>query len=347
MFKLNAFWLGPFLLGTTALAGIGLSAVQQSRTFVRWLGLESSHPLQAQEYQNAIAIRIDPDELFNGGPPMNGIPSIDEPTFVKAGESEFNEHAQVVGVVINGEAKAYPLGILNWHEIVNDTVGGQSVSVTYCPLCDTAIAFERRNDTTFGVSGKLYQSCLVMYDRQDHSLFAQPWGLGIIGEQINRTLPRLPLVKTTLGAWLKRYPQSLVLSTDTGFIRDYTQDPYQGYRVDQRIVFPVRNQTALSVSPKAPLLYIWESDQQTPYNQFSGASLAFEPAAIAERGQHVLSFQGRPLYLRWDEGLQTVHAERPNGRRLAVATAYGFVYPAFFGQDAPIYPASQAQPSDP
>ncbi|MEM9246720.1 MAG: DUF3179 domain-containing (seleno)protein, partial [Cyanobacteria bacterium P01_F01_bin.153] len=130
--------------------------------------------IQKQQGSSAIASRISLDELLNGGPPKDGIPSIDQPKFDTAKTTPFESTDTVIGVVINGKAKAYPLKILNWHEIVNDTVGGTNITVSYCPLCDTIVAFNR-SETTFGVSGKLYQSCLVMFDRTDNSLYAQPW----------------------------------------------------------------------------------------------------------------------------------------------------------------------------
>jgi hypothetical protein len=115
--------------------------------------------------------RIDLTQLLNGGPSKDGIPSIDNPRFDTAETTRFSSDELVIGVVVNGEAKAYPLGIMNWHEIVNDTVGGTNLTVSYCPLCDTIVVFDRGN-TTYGVSGKLYQSCLVMYDRADDTLYS-------------------------------------------------------------------------------------------------------------------------------------------------------------------------------
>jgi hypothetical protein len=115
--------------------------------------------------------RIDLTQLLNGGPSKDGIPSIDNPRFDTAETTPFSSDELVIGVVVNGEAKAYPLGIMNWHEIVNDTVGGTNLTVSYCPLCDTIVVFDRGN-TTYGVSGKLYQSCLVMYDRADDTLYS-------------------------------------------------------------------------------------------------------------------------------------------------------------------------------
>ncbi|MBX2864457.1 MAG: DUF3179 domain-containing protein, partial [Leptolyngbyaceae cyanobacterium MAG.088] len=158
--------------------------------------------LQKQTINPEQFTRIELEQLLNGGPPKDGIPSIDAPEFDTAETTPFAPDDIVVGMVVNGEAKAYPYNILNWHEIVNDEIGGVNVSVTYCPLCDTIVAFDR-GETTFGVSGKLYQSCLVMYDRADDTLYAQPWGTGVVGPNVNKQVDMLPAMKTTLGQWLE------------------------------------------------------------------------------------------------------------------------------------------------
>lgn len=206
--------------------------------------------LEKQAINPEDVTRIELGQLFNGGPPKDGIPSIDAPEFDTAETTPFAADDIVVGMVVNGEAKAYPYNVLNWHEIVNDTIGGVNVTVSYCPLCDTIVAFDR-GDTTFGVSGKLYQSCLVMYDRADDTLYAQPWGMGVVGPKVNQQVERLPAVKTTLGQWLEQYPESQILSMRTGHTRDYSGYPYGTYYTDDRLVFDVRNQDQLGLHPKA------------------------------------------------------------------------------------------------
>lgn len=275
------------------------------------------------------ATRIDVEQLLSGGPPKDGIPSIDAPQFDTVNTTPFDANAEVIGVEINGEAVAYPIGILNWHEIVNDTIGGVNVSVTYCPLCDTAIVFER-GDTTFGVSGQLYQSCLVMYDRSDDSLYAQPWGIGVMGPQVNQTLARVPAVKTTLAAWLRQHPETQILSTDTGHSRNYFRYPYGTYSRDRAIIFPVRNQDALEHHPKTAITYVWEADGSMPHNQFSGDHHQFINAQVRRRGEQRTELNGRPIRAYWDETLETVIVEEENGERLPSSPAFAFVYPAFF-----------------
>ena len=135
---------------------------------------------------NGVKHLIPLDKVKGGGPPKDGIPSIDDPIFAPIDESGFmSDSDTIVGVEIDGEAKAYPLFILVWHEIVNDRVGDVPVSVTYCPLCYTSQVFERVIDgqeVEFGTSGKLYNSNLLMYDRFTESYWSQALGLAVTGE---------------------------------------------------------------------------------------------------------------------------------------------------------------------
>lgn len=273
--------------------------------------------------------RISLELLEDGGPPKDGIPSLDEPAFIARAASPYADDDRVIGLEINGEAKAYPLGILNWHEIVNDRVGGVNVTVSYCPLCDTAIVFDR-GETTFGVSGKLYQSCLVMYDRADDSLYAQPWALGVVGPAVDRSLARRPAVITTLGGWLKRHPESVVLSSDTGYRRDYQRYPYGSYRGDENIYFAVRGQQRLDRHPKAAVSYLWEPDGVTPTDHFSGLAVAFLHEEVKRLGSHQVQVGERTLRARWDEVLETVVVEE-NGVVVPTSPAFAFVFFAFFG----------------
>ncbi|MDG2989787.1 DUF3179 domain-containing protein [Candidatus Synechococcus calcipolaris G9] len=273
--------------------------------------------------------RIHPRDLLEGGPPKDGIPSIDTPRFDTAQTTPFSPKELVIGVVVNGEARAYPFGILNWHEIVNDRVGDVNITVSYCPLCDTGVVFERGN-TTYGVSGKLFQSCLVMYDREDDTYYAQPWALGIMGPEVNRSLARIPGVKTTLKQWLAQHPESQILSTETGYQRDYFRYPYRDYYTSSQLIFPVRNQGQRDLHPKAIVSYIWEADQQTPTNEFSGASHQFSHGELKQVGTQVIDFNGRQIRGRWHPQKETVIVEELDGTVIPSTTAFAFVFPAFF-----------------
>ncbi|MBX7234950.1 MAG: DUF3179 domain-containing protein [Caldilineales bacterium] len=179
-------------------------------------------------------------EIFSGGPPKDGIPAIDKPTFVSAGEADawLQDREPVILVEAGEDARAYPLQILIWHEIVNDTVGGKALTVTFCPLCNTAIAFERTvggRVLDFGTTGRLRYSNLVMYDRQTESWWQQAGGDAIAGEMAGRRLDFFPAAIIAWADFRVAYPAGRVLSRETGFLRDYGRNPYVGYDdVDQR-----------------------------------------------------------------------------------------------------------------
>jgi hypothetical protein len=176
---------------------------------------------------------VDLDEIRSGGPPPDGIPSIDEPTFLRPGEVDFlEENEPVLALDIDGDVRAYPVQILMWHEIVNDTVGRVPVAVTYCPLCNSALAYDRRIDdkvVEFGTSGSLWNSALVMYDRQTETLWSHFTGQAIVGELTGTELETFPVATVPWGVWRDANPDGLVLSRDTGFDRNYGRNPYPGY----------------------------------------------------------------------------------------------------------------------
>src|SRR3989338_6609158 len=204
--------------------------------------LESSSKIQTT---NGIQHIVPLDKIKSGGPPKDGIPSIDDPKFVNSLDARFvSDDDLVIGVNINGEQKAYPLFIMVWHEIVNDDIGGTPVAVTYCPLCFTNQVFDRNVDgkiTEFGTSGKLYNSNLVMYDRNTDSQWSQALGVAITGQMTGYTLKRIPFDVARWSDWKSLYPNTLVLTTDTGFFRAYGVDPYGDYYIDSRVIFPVEN----------------------------------------------------------------------------------------------------------
>lgn len=174
------------------------------------------------------------DEIQSGGPPRDGIPSIDAPQFVTAGETAvwLKDNEPVVALEINGDARAYPLQILTWHEIVNDTVGETPVIVTFCPLCNSAIVFERRVNgdvVEFGTSGLLRNSDLIMYDRATESLWQQFTGEAIVGSAVGQQLTFLPSAIVSVADFRAAYPNGRYLSRETGFERDYGRNPYAGY----------------------------------------------------------------------------------------------------------------------
>ena len=210
------------------------------------------------------------EKIKSGGPPKDGIPSIDTPEFTEASqEYHVSDSDTVLGLEINGDVRAYPLSILVWHEIVNDNVGGVPVAVTYCPLCFTNQVFERVIDgqeVEFGTSGKLYNRNLVMYDRLTNSYWSQALGKAIVGELAGYELSTIPFDVIRWGDWKSLHPDSVVLTTNTGHIRAYGVDPYGSYYTDPRILFPVEN-TDDRMHPKEIILGFNDGDVYKAYKQ--------------------------------------------------------------------------------
>lgn len=174
------------------------------------------------------------DDILSGGPPKDGIPAIDNPRFINIEEAdEWLQDLEPVTVFEHdGDARIYPFQILTWHEIVNDVVGGRPVAVTFCPLCNTAIVFDATVDgreLDFGTTGRLRYSNLLMYDRQTESWWQQATGEAVIGEFVGRRLELLPAPIISWAEACDAYPNAQVLSHDTGFRRNYGQNPYAGY----------------------------------------------------------------------------------------------------------------------
>ncbi len=212
-------------------------------------------------------------EIFSGGVPRDGIPPLDQPNFTTVAQADGWLEAQepVIAFELNGEAKAYPLQILTWHEIANDTVGGVPVVATFCPLCNSAIVFDRRLEGKvydFGVSGNLRNSDLIMWDRQTESWWQQLTGEAIVGELTGK---RLALLPATIVAWedfKTSYPDAAVLSRDTGFSRDYGRNPYVGYdQVGQSpFLFFGREDDRLPPTERVAALTVGETAAAFPFS---------------------------------------------------------------------------------
>ncbi len=216
------------------------------------------------------AITVPVNEIHGGGPPKDGIPALTNPRFVTArGATYLRSEDRVIGVVASNQAKAYPLKILNYHEIVNDRVGDLPVAVTYCPLCDSCSVFDRRTKLgprEFGVSGLLYNSNVLMYDRggRPESLWSQVMAEGISGPGARTSLNALPLELTTWENWRSRYPNTTVLSTETGHRRDYNRSPYGSYFSTSQLMFPVKPSSNL-LPTKSRVLGVWTDSVAKAY----------------------------------------------------------------------------------
>jgi len=188
---------------------------------------------------------VDLADLKQGCAARDCIPSIDAPKFVSANNAEHVDDKDiVVAISIDGDSRAYPTRILDHHEIVNDSIAGEPIAITWCPLCGSAVGVRREvggNITKFGVSGVLYNSDLVFYDHATESLWDQIEARGIVGPMTGEQLQFVPVFTTHWGRWRKAHPDSLVLSEDTGFEEDYSKDHYVEYRNSTGLFMPVSN----------------------------------------------------------------------------------------------------------
>ncbi|MEN8129423.1 MAG: DUF3179 domain-containing protein [Pseudomonadota bacterium] len=263
------------------------------------------------------------DEVLPGGPPRDGIPAIDRPRFVSAATADFlREENRVLGVVRNGVKKAYPISIMNWHEIVNDRFGNEAIAVTYCPLCGTGMAFLAEAagiPLTFGVSGLLYNSDMLLYDRQTQSLWSQIAAQAISGTHKGHRLAAIPVSHTTWSDWRQRHPDTLVLSQDTGFTRDYHRSPYAGYETSRELFFPVKFR-ARGYHPKERVLGLGIGGRHKAY---PFAELSKTTGTVRDR------VAGKDIEIRFDAEHQTATAVDETGRELATVIAYWFAWYGF------------------
>ncbi len=176
---------------------------------------------------------IEFSEVMSGGPPKDGIPAIDDPKFKPVSDiNDIGDKEPVISIEIDGKAKAYPLRILMWHEIANDELSGVPITVTYCPLCNSSVIFDRRINNKildFGVSGKLRHSDMIMYDRQTESWWQQFLGEGVVGEMTGVKLKRLPSRIIPFAKFKKSHPQGQVLIANNKSSRNYGSNPYFKY----------------------------------------------------------------------------------------------------------------------
>jgi len=262
-------------------------------------------------------------EILRGGPPRDGIPSIDKPLFTAANESSFTDQSQVLGVVYNGIAKAYPIDILNWHEIVNDVFVDESISITYCPLCGSGMAYVGKvngKKTTFGVSGLLYNSDVLLYDRSTNSLWSQVLNKAVTGEMKGQKLTRIATQRTSLRAWKELYPETLVLSRETGFSRDYQRTPYAGYDKSSQLYFPIKDKSDI-LHEKEWVLGL----------EVNGKYKAYPISKLADREEKTLidEIGGEKVTLSWDANAENIEIKNSQGQGIVGIQLFWFAWYAF------------------
>jgi hypothetical protein len=260
------------------------------------------------------------NEILKGGPARDGIPALDHPDHDAAREASWGDDESVVGVVRGKEARAYPIAILVWHELVNDELGGDSILVSFCPLCGTALVFDRRlqgRTRKFGVSGLLYQSDLLMYDRETESLWSQIGANAVTGALMGQRLELLRSRIMTWKTWRETHPETTILSKATGYQRDYGHTPYEGYETSKQLYFPVKADTRWH--PKMPTLGL-----RIP----NGPSRAYPGEEIARAGGRVEDlFSGQRVLVSYDPKTKHFDFEIPEG--IEVVEGFWFAWMAF------------------
>jgi hypothetical protein len=284
--------------------------------------------------------RVDFDEIVSGGPPKDGIPSIDDPDFVHVDEAALSAREPVIGLVLHDDARAYPLQILMWHEIVNDVVGGVPVAVTYCPLCNTGIVFDRRVDgqtLEFGTTGKLRNSDLVMYDRQTESWWQQFLGTAIVGELTGTDLEMIPSRLESFVRFTERAPDGLVLVPKQERARAYGRNPYGGYDQSSR-PFLYDGTMPEKVAPLARIVRVgeeaWSLDllREVRTIRDGDLRLTWEPGQASALDTTAIA-EGREV------GNVVVQRETETGWEDAVYSVdFAFAFRAFY-PEAPIHTA--------
>jgi hypothetical protein len=267
--------------------------------------------------------------IEHGGPPRDGIPAIDRPKFVAAARASLRPSDRVLGLTHKGVARAYPVRILNWHEVVNDRLAGDPVAITYCPLCGSGMAFDARvasaggsRDLSFGVSGLLFNSDVLLYDRATASLWSQLRQQAISGPLKGTMLVSLPLEHTTWEDWQHRHAASEVLSFDTGFTRDYGRDPYAGYEAVNRLMFDVQHRDD-RLGPKEWVLGLSVANASKAY------PLATLALRVGQDGWLEDRVGGQVVRIRYDARHRTARAEDATGKPLPGVTAFWFAWVAF------------------
>lgn len=255
-------------------------------------------------------------EILRGGPAKDGIPAIDSPIFIAADRADFLKNDdRVLGIKISNIAKAYPIKILNWHEIVNDG----DILVSYCPLCGTGMVF-KVTDADFGVSGLLYNSDMLLYDRKTESLWSQILAQAISGKRKGESLAMMIVENTSWQNWLAKQPDTQVLSTDTGFSRDYSRSPYGQYDSSDAIYFPVSKQSR-RYHPKEKVIGVQINGRFKAY-PFIELNRSNTPAVYDELG-------GKKLEIHFNSEHQSGIVKLETGEVYPSIMSYWFAWFAF------------------
>ncbi len=260
---------------------------------------------------------IPADQILSGGPPKDGIPALTYPKVetAEAANNWLENHDLVLGIVVDGKARAYPIRIMNWHEIVNDRIGQHAFVLSYCPLCGSGMAFDT-NDR-FGVSGMLYQSDVLLYDKRSESLWSQLMMQAVAGPRTGEKLQLMSIEHSIWSDWKKAHPNTSVLSHHTGYHRDYSRNPYAGYEDVSGTYFPVYNHDD-RLPAKTWVLGLGMGNHH----------LAWKLDDLKKSGSHQLQWRRHKLSITVNgEGVQIRDAD--SDTLLPVTRLYWFAWAAF------------------
>jgi hypothetical protein len=281
---------------------------------------ERADPLAAF---NTTGLAIPRRQILSGGPAKDGIPALVSPTAVRVAAAGFlDPSSRVVGVTINGQTRAYPVNVLNWHEVINDELGGVSIAVIYCPLCDSVSVVDRRiagRTLQFGVSGLLHNSNVLFYDRTDQALWSQVGLQAISGPLVGRSLQHLAWVVSRFDTWSSNHPEGTVVSFETGHRRNYRVNPYSGYFADDGLVFPVARHDR-RLEAKTPVVGV----------KFGNITRAYPVKLIAQGhdGMMIDTLNGHRLVLQSDRKSSRVAVVEAPPRAQVIHT-FWFAWAAF------------------
>lgn len=270
-------------------------------------------------------------EILSGGPPKDGIPALSDPTFIQVSqESRIGEREPVIAVEIEGETpRAYPIRYLTWHEIVNDEIGELPVAVTFCPLCNSGLTFDRRlgdRTLTFGVSGKLRNSDMIMYDRETESWWQQAVGLGIVGELTGAELTQLPTWMESWAEFEARNPDGLVMDQPS-WPRTYGRNPYVSYDSSSRPFLYDGELPPHGISPLARVVRV--GDSAWPVERLAEEGEVTEAGVtISWRSGQASALDTASIESGRDVG--TIRVKDGEGRDVPHDVMFAFAFHAFF-----------------
>jgi len=290
-------------------------------------GMPALHAGEPPSFYNGFDVEgglIAPNEIDHGGPGRDGIPALDAPRFWSGEErnGKAKPGDRIIGVSFNGIAKAYPIDILDQHEIVNDRFALTPLTITFCPLCGTGMVFLAEVDgeaLNFGVSGLIYNSDMLLYDRATRSLWSQVMKTAVTGPMAGSKLTQVPAQYTTWEAWLRQYPDSQLLSRDTGHARDYDAGPYAEYRRLPMVLFATLHQdTRLPAKNWVVGITADESALALPFDELDKLE-----------GTLPVTVGNTELVVHWDREASAARAFDKNGKEFPTTSGYWFAWVAF------------------